>query len=195
MAAEDGRHKRSEASRRKIIAAMVALVGEGDPAPAAEKIAARAGVGLRTVFRQFADMEAIYAGMAERLADEYRNWLDPFTATDWRGQLAEMIERRLETYERLMPYKRAADAHRHASATIQQRHAVVVATMRARLQGLLPPAIAGDEIGLETIDLMLSFETWQRLRLDQGLPVPRARMVVESAVARVLASHQEEPAA
>ena len=186
MAAEDGRRKRSEASRRKIVEAMVALVGEGDPAPAAEQIAARAGVGLRTVFRQFADMEAIYAGMAERLAREYQDWLDPFVAAGWRGQLDEMLARRLETYERLMPYKRAADAHRHASATIQQNHAGILATMRERLVGLLPPAIAGDAVLLEAIDLLLSFETWQRLRLDQTLPPENARAVVSGAIARLL---------
>lgn len=190
---EDGRRKRSAASRRKIIEAMVALVGEGDPAPAAEQIAARAGVGLRTVFRQFADMEAIYAGMAERLSREYQNWLDPFEATDWRGRLGEMIDRRLETYERLMPYKRAADAHRHASGTIQQRHAAILTTLRERLERLLPSAIAGDRIGLETIDLMLSFETWQRLRIDQNLSPANARAVVEQAIARLLESPCEEP--
>lgn len=186
MAAEDGRRKRSETSRRRIVEAMVALVGEGDPAPAAEQIAARAGVGLRTVFRQFADMEAIYAGMAERLAREYQDWLDPFTAADWRGQLDEMLARRLDTYERLMPYKRAADAHRHASATIQRNHAGILATMRERLVGLLPPAIAGDAVLLEAIDLLLSFETWQRLRLDQNLPPENARAVVSGAIARLL---------
>ena len=186
MAAEDGRRKRSEASRRKIVEAMVALVGEGDPAPAAEQIAARAGVGLRTVFRQFADMEAIYAGMAERLSREYQDWLDPFVAANWRGQLDEMLARRLESYERLMPYKRAADAHRHASATIQQNHAGILATMRERLVGLLPPAIAGDAVLLEAIDLLLSFETWQRLRLDQTLPPENARAVVSGAIARLL---------
>ncbi|WP_298670560.1 hypothetical protein [uncultured Sphingomonas sp.] len=186
MAGEDGRRKRSEESRRKIIEALVALVGEGHVTPAAEQIAARAGVGLRTVFRQFADMEAIYAGMAQRMAREYHNWLDPFTAPDWRGQLGEMLDRRLETYERLMPYKRAADVHRHASAAIQQRHAGVLAAMRGRLVGLLPAAIVADAIRLETIDLLLSFETWQRLRIDQQLPPALARDVVSSGVARLL---------
>ncbi|WEK44025.1 MAG: TetR/AcrR family transcriptional regulator [Candidatus Sphingomonas colombiensis] len=192
MAAEDGRRKRSEESRRRIIEAMVALVGEGHVTPAAEQIAARAGVGLRTVFRQFADMEAIYAGMAQRMAREYQNWLDPFTAPDWRGQLDEMLERRLETYERLMPYKRAADVHRHASETIQRHHAGVLATMRERLVGLLPAPIAADAVRLETIDLLLSFETWQRLRLDQHLSPALARDVVSRGITRLLPQREED---
>lgn len=183
----DGRRKRSEASREKLVAAMLALVGEGQVTPSAEAVAARAGVGLRTVFRHFDDMEALYAGMAARLAADYAYWLDPFAAEDWRGQLAEMIARRLDTYERLMPFKRAADAHRHASPTIQRNHRETLSVMRQRLLGLLPAAIGEDPVRRETIDLMLSFETWQRLRLDQGLSPEEARRVVEAAVENLVA--------
>lgn len=183
----DGRRRRSEASREKLVAAMLELVREGEVTPSAEAVAARAGVGLRTVFRQFEDMEALYAGMALRLGAEYADWLDPFVAADWRGQLAEMTARRLSTYERLIPFKRAADAHRHVSPTIQHNHRQTLACMRQRLVSLLPPDVAGDPIRRETIDLMLSFETWLRLRLDQGLSPDEARGVVEAAVARLAA--------
>ncbi|WBH17603.1 TetR/AcrR family transcriptional regulator [Sphingomonas radiodurans] len=183
----DGRRKRSEVSREKLIAAMIDLVGEGHVTPSADLVADRAGVGLRTVFRHFADMEALYVGMSAQLAGQYAGWLDPFTASDWRGQLSEMMIRRVDTYERLMPYKRAADAHRHASATIQRNHAEILATMRERLLALLPSAIAQDVVRRETIDLMLSFETWQRLRVDQQLPAATARAVVAAAIAGLTA--------
>lgn len=183
----DGRRKRSEVSREKLVEAMLALVGEGHVAPSAEAVAARAGIGLRTVFRHFADMEALYAGMALRLTGYFSDWLDPFAAPDWRGKLDEMTARRLDTYERLMPFKRAADAHRHASSTIQHHHASMLAAMRQRLFGLLPAEIAEDMVRRETIDLMLSFETWQRLRLDQGLAPDSARAVVRAAIDRLAA--------
>lgn len=172
---------------------MVALVGEGHLTPAAEQVAAKAGVGLRTVFRHFSDMESLYAGMAERLAGEYRDWQAPFAADDWRGQLIEMRDRRLGTYERLMPYKRAADVHRHASLTIQRTHAATLATMRARLEQLLPAAIVADPVTLETLDLMLSFEVWQRLRLDQGLSSDAARAVIARAIERLTAGVSDQP--
>ena len=184
-ATTDGRRKRSEASREKLVAAMLALVGEGEVAPSAEAVAARAGVGLRTVFRHFADMEALYAGMAAKLAASYAHWLDPFTAPGWRAQLDEMATRRLDTYEKLMPYKRAADVHRHGSPTIQRNYSATLAAMRARLVALLPPALATDPVRRETIDLMLSFETWQRLRLDQELSAADARVVVLAAIERL----------
>ena len=109
----DGRRRRSENSRNRIVAAMLDLVAEGRITPSAEEVASRAGVGLRTVFRHFTDMESLYAAMTGRLAEHYEMWLIPFDSTDWQGQLAEAIERRTATYERLLPFKRAGDAHRH----------------------------------------------------------------------------------
>ena len=56
----DGRRLRSIDSRARIVKAMLALIEEGDMAPGAEAVAARAEVGLRTVFRHFKDMESLY---------------------------------------------------------------------------------------------------------------------------------------
>ena len=43
----DGRRERSRSSRSKIVAAMLDLVGKGDVAPSAARVAEVAGVGLR----------------------------------------------------------------------------------------------------------------------------------------------------
>ncbi|MEO8374286.1 MAG: hypothetical protein ABI471_03615, partial [Sphingomonas bacterium] len=53
----DGRRRRSETSRDKIVEAMLAIVAEGQITPSAEQVALRAEVGLRSVFRHFKDME------------------------------------------------------------------------------------------------------------------------------------------
>ncbi|MBB6228463.1 AcrR family transcriptional regulator [Polymorphobacter multimanifer] len=167
--------------------AMLALVGEGHVAPSAEDVAARAGVGLRTVFRLFKDMESLYAEMTLAVARRFEAMAAPFASREWREQLAEMTERRLTTYEMLMPFKRAGDAHRHASATLQAHYASTLAVMRARLRGLLPAAIAGDPLRFEALDLWLSFDAWERLRGEQGLEAAAARAVVEAQIARLAA--------
>ncbi len=182
----DGRRRRSETSRDKIVAAMLQLVAEGQITPSADQVAARAAVGLRSVFRHFKDMESLYAAMTARLSRQYEMWLVPFEASDWRGQLRETIARRLGTYERLMPFKRAADAHRHESAAIQTEHARTLALMRARLKSVLPDQIAADELVFEAIDLLLSFETWQRLRMEQGLSAERAAALITAQVDRLV---------
>lgn len=182
----DGRRRRSESSRDKIVAAMLALVAEGQITPSADQVATRAAVGLRSVFRHFKDMESLYAEMTARLSRQYEMWLVPFESTDWRGQLAETIERRVTTYEKLMPFKRAADAHRHESAAMQAEHARTLGLMRARLRSVLPDAITGDEQAFETLDLLLSVETWQRLRMEQRLSARKARALITAQVDRLI---------
>lgn len=166
---------------------MLDLVAEGAVSPSADAVAARAGVGLRSVFRHFRDMESLSAEMTARLARQYEVWLVPLTAADWRGQIAEMLDRRLTTYERLLPFKRAADAHRHQSAAIRAEHDRVRAVMRARLESILPPGRAADRLHVETLDMLLSFDVWQRLRSEQMLDAATARALIERQVTVLIA--------
>ena len=46
--------------------------------------------------------------------------------------------------------------------------------------------MVADRERLETLDLLLSWESWARLRREQGLSPVQARKVLESAVGRVL---------
>lgn len=175
----DGRRRRSEQSRDRIVAAMMALVEEGKLTPGAEDVAERAEVGLRSVFRHFKDMDSLYAEMAARLAAEYLPAMAPFQSADWRGQLFESLDRRIVIFERMLPFKRAADAHRHKSLVIQNNHAATAQLMRARLLDLLPPHLQTDRAAFETLDFLLSIDSWQRLRSEQGLTASRARDVIE----------------
>jgi AcrR family transcriptional regulator len=179
----DGRRRRSQASRDRIVAAMLALVEGGALTPSAEDVASRAEVGLRSVFRHFRDMESLYGEMVSQLAQGYMASLMPFRTSDWREQLAELLERRVEVFERLLPFKRAADAHRHESVTIQATHAASLQMLRQRLQGLLPKAMTADPLMFETLDMLLSLETWQRLRMEQKLPIETSRAIVKKQVA------------
>ncbi|QYE34625.1 TetR/AcrR family transcriptional regulator [Polymorphobacter sp. PAMC 29334] len=186
--ATDGRHRRSERSRDSIVTAMLDLVAAGAISPSAEEVAARAGVGLRSVFRHFRDMESLFQAMQMRLAQIYQVWLIPFSAVGWRGQLDELIDRRLSTYEQLLPYMRAADVHRHRSASIYEEHGRIRTVMRARLAMVVDNAFVDDADGFEALDLLVSPETWQRLRLVQALSPENARRIIERQVERVLSA-------
>lgn len=182
----DGRRRRSQQSRDRIIAAMMALVEEGQISPIAEQVAERAQVGLRSVFRHFKDMDSLFAEMAVRLSRHYQPALAPFVSPDWRGRLGEVVERRVTAYEVLLPYKRAADAHRHASPAIQSNYVQTGQLLRNRLKSLLPPHLESDSNALETLDFLLSMESWQRLRLDQKLSVDTARVIIEAQIKSVV---------
>ena len=53
----DGRRQRSQRSREKILRAYWELMLAGDMSPSAAAIAEHAGVGLRSVFRHFEDLD------------------------------------------------------------------------------------------------------------------------------------------
>jgi len=184
----DGRRRRSQDSRARIVAAMLELVHAGDINPGAEQVASRANVGLRTVFRHFSDMESLYAEMAQAIETEVRKMIDtPFAADGWRERMVELIARRSAVYERIGPFRRAADVHRHQSRFLQQAHERLNAISRELLKREMPPEQARDLTLVETLDFLLSFETWNRLRRDQDLTPRRAREVLEQAVRRTVA--------
>ena len=67
----DGRRQRSERSQTAIIEAALALMDEGSLVPTAQQIADRAGVGIRSFFRHFADMDSLFLAADEMLISSY----------------------------------------------------------------------------------------------------------------------------
>lgn len=175
----DGRRVRGHENRRKIIEAMLAIISEGTLSPSAEEVATRASVGLRTVFRHFDDMDSLYRELSEVMAGE----LMPIAAAPmpeggWREKLAELAMRRSRVFERMMPFKVAADVHRHRSKYLLDEHAQLNVIQRTILCDALSPVLNLEGPTLEALDLLLSFDVWRRLRQDQKLSVAEARNTV-----------------
>ena len=185
--AADGRRRRSQDSRARIVTALLELVAEGSVSPGAEAVAARAGVGLRTVFRHFSDMDGLYREMAAHVEQAFLQGLSqPLAATDWRERVLEMLHRRITVYEKIAPFRRAGDAHRHRSAFITGNQARFAAVTREMLDRHLPAEARRDPQLIEALDLLLSFEAWNRLRQEQRLSTRRAAELLEALVRRQL---------
>ena len=183
----DGRRKRSEDSRARIVAAMLELVHAGEMAPGAEQVAAHAGVGLRTVFRHFNDMDSLYREMAAAIEAEIMEVVaKPLKGETWRERLNDMVARRAGAFEKMAPYQLAAAVHRHRSRYLKDGHDRFTSTGRAYLLAILPKDVAAKPALLESLDLLLSFEVWSRLRREQNLTARRARSVVEEMVSKLL---------
>lgn len=179
----DGRRRRSQDSRARIVQAMLELVREGDPSPSAELVATRADVGLRTVFRHFKDLESLYREMSAVIETELMALVQtPFKGATWRERVLELVERRGWAYERIGPFKRASEAHRHHSPALALDNAKMVEISREILRQQMPPELAKDRIRFEAIDLMLSFDAWARLRRDQELSPRRATEVLQTVI-------------
>jgi AcrR family transcriptional regulator len=179
----DGRALRSERSRRAIHEALFALVGEGVLQPTAQQLADRAGVGIRTVFRHFEDMESLLAEIDARVSAEAAPL---FGAPIPKGSLEErargLVARRAELFERIAPYKRSGSLQRWRSPFLRGRHAALVRELRAALLRWLPELEGAPPDLVEALDLATSFEAWDRLRSEQRLGRERARAALERIV-------------
>ena len=184
----DGRRRRGQDNRARIVAAMMEIIHAGQVAPSAELVAERADVGLRTVFRHFQDMDSLYREIGAVVGRKVRAILDaPLAAEAWPERLIETVARRGEAFETIAPFKRAADVFRHRSKYLGSDYAGLVVELRNILTQELPPEILRDKARVEALDMLLSFEAWSRLRREEDLSVKRAQEVLEAAVRRLIA--------
>jgi AcrR family transcriptional regulator len=175
----DGRIKRGEDNRKRISKAFLELLRAGVPSPTAELVAEKAGVGLRSVFRHFDDMETLFREIGEAIEAEVEPiWNVPFKGMTWQTRMGEMIERRSEVFERITPFRIASMIHRHTSRFLDQRQQRFSGEQRALLEAILPASILKDAARLEGLDLVLSIDSWLRLRREQNLDVTEAKAVI-----------------
>jgi AcrR family transcriptional regulator len=183
----DGRRRRGQNNRARIVTAMLEIIRTGDMSPSADQVAARADVGLRTVFRHFKDMDSLYSEMSIAIEDELRAVVvTPFRSTDWKDRVIELVDRRAFAFEKIAPFKHASEAYRHRSRFLDQDSGKLVMVLRQILVGELRPPLVDDPLKVETLDLLLSFEAWSRLRREQGLSIETASQVLRAAVRRIL---------
>jgi AcrR family transcriptional regulator len=183
----DGRRRRGQDNRARIVAAMLEIVQAGEVSPSAEQVAVRADVGLRTVFRHFQDMDSLYREMSAVIEGELRAMAaTPFKADNWKGRVLELIERRSVGFEKIAPFQRASAVSRHRSKFLAADHEQLTVVSREIVKLQLSAEAAQDQLLVEALDLLLSFETWSRLRVEQRLSPKRTREVLEMAIRRLL---------
>lgn len=180
--AADGRVRRAQRSGQAIVEALMELVGSGVLEPTAQQVAERAGVGIRTVFRRFSDMESLFAEMDARLQAEA---VPILVGGRPDGSLTErvrgLIRQRVAFFERIAPYKRSGNRKRWRSPFLRERHALLGRALRADLVRWLPELERASAATMDALDLVTSFEAWDQLRSEQGLGTGRAQAAVERA--------------
>jgi AcrR family transcriptional regulator len=171
----DGRIQRSLRSRQRILDAMVELVEEGELQPTGQQVADRAGVGLRSVFRHFEDMETLYAELRERVERELRPQLE---GAPIEGTLEERIQgfarARSRIFERIAMFQRSERIQRWHSPVLQDSHTQFLKEQRAGLLGALPEVAEAPAELRQVLEVATAFEFWDLLRTDQGLGAARA---------------------
>lgn len=183
----DGRALRGARNRERIVEALLELVREGELLPTAEQVSQRAGVGTRTVFRHFDDMESLNSEVQAAIKLEIDPLLtEPRSTGSLEQRTRAMIRRRIAIFERIAPFMRSGDIQRWNTPFSQRNHAEDTRRLRADLLKWLPELVDADDDRLEALDLFTSFEAWNRLRVDQRLGRDRTQEVIEAAALAIL---------
>jgi AcrR family transcriptional regulator len=169
MTVTDGRVTRGTRNREALVDALLACYEAGALRPSAAEVAARAGVSVRSVHNHFADVEALRAEVAHRQFQRFAAFIGPAASVE------ELVDQRVALWEAITPVRRAALLSVHDSPTIARNLARADRLMRRHLE----QTFAG--VGAETLDamdLVTSWDAWNRLRTAQGFSVTRARRIV-----------------
>jgi len=171
--------------------AFFALIGEGVVTPTAQQIAERASVGIRTVFRHFSEMETLFAELDERIRREAAPYLDcePEPGST-RERASQVVRARIRCFERIAPYLRSTRANRWRSTFLEASYNRFVLDQRANLHRWLPELAAAPQAQVDAVELATSFESWDRLRTEQGLSKPRAQAALEQIVLSTLRNEE-----
>ena len=168
--APDGRRLRSERSRLAIIEAGLALQSEGVLVPTAQQISDRAGVGIRSFFRHFEDMAALFEAVDEHIRDSYEAL---FLGGDRDGTLEERIDHAVERYahgyESVSNIILGTQAQLWRYDVLRKNYARNQRGLRKDLDNSLPELKSLPRDTRESIDAIASFEMWHRLRYHQGM--------------------------
>ena len=184
----DGRKQRSARSRDKIKTSILTLIRAGIYSPRAIDISEHSGLSMRTVFRHIDDMESLLREIAGDVQKEVLpRFLQPYTATDWRGQLDEHIARRVAVWEDILPIRMSASLSRFRSKFLLEEYQQVLELERAGLRSVLPDSIRGDEVLFRALNEVTGVGCWLNLRMDQELSPNAAEAVVRRTVDALIA--------
>jgi AcrR family transcriptional regulator len=187
--ATDGRRLRSERSRQAIMDAMLGLVEEGILVPTAQQVSERAGVGIRSVFRHFSDMESLFATADARIRERYHGL---FAGGDREGSLEERllhaVEQRALAYDAVGNHLLTTKAQLWRYSVLREQYARLQRQLRKDFDDWLPELkrLATDE--RELVDAVASFEYWHRLREQQGLNKKTIVRLTTQLLYRIIAS-------
>jgi AcrR family transcriptional regulator len=189
----DLRSPRAERSRSALLDALEALVREGEPAPSAKAIAARAGLSTRSLFAHFPSLEELHRAMAERVTAQVVGLLHPVDPTaPLAARVVDVCEQRARVNEAIGPIRRAAALQRPTSPALREAREHSRQASTAQVERVFATDLAALDDGsrrrrVALIDAVLSGETWEQLSAGHGLASEEAVLALSEAVLALVA--------
>jgi AcrR family transcriptional regulator len=183
-----------------MIDAWLRLIDEGDLAPTGKGVAARAGIGLRTVFQHFGEMNELHWAAAETFFDRLAA-RTVFVPADlpFDERVETLVLNLTDAFEAMTAVRRACERQEWLSAEIHeliQRWEQTNADDTARVFRRELNAIPGEarvhrELAITSV---LSWSMWNQMRERRGLTAEQARAVVVTALSTLINVCDRTPA-
>lgn len=186
VAKPDGRVQRSIRTRSKIAEAVLDLVATGVLEPTAEAVAAHAGVGYRTVFRHFEDMDSLFDELNARIAQTVVAGL-PDLAPDGpvERRIVDFVDRRVTVFEAITNYHLSGNIRHHSVPSLQRARSNFASLLRRQQAKYLPESTATPELAA-LVELLSTIDAWVRLRHLQQFDVAAAQRIVIAGITALL---------
>ena len=161
----DGRFARSQKTKDDIVKALLKLLKD-TPFPTAEQVAKESKIGLRTVYRQFKDMESIYLSLHEEclysLKQMFKNEIDIEKSFEERIYLA--ISERLAIYSEYESLFIATISNAARLPILVDQVAASYQIMRERFIKIVPEIKNLSTIKSDLLFTRFHFPSWFSLR-------------------------------
>lgn len=165
----DGRILRSQKSQSVILNALIKLINTGNYYPTAEEVAKESGIAIRTVFRQFDDMESLLMKVDELINHKLINDEKEIKLNSpLIARLELIIEERLHYYNKYENIMIATITQLPKYKILQKKYPEYQRLLRKRTEDIIPEILTLKSNNQELLDATLSFGFYQRLKF-QGL--------------------------
>ncbi len=179
----DGRKQRTNDTRQKIIKAMLQLILEGNITPNAEQVAAKAEVGLRTVFRRFNEMEILFRELAGEIHRTFMpEFSKPILGDTWQEKLFDVLERKMVIYDKVRPFRNAAYYHMQTSDYLRNDIKRWDKAEKTILEIVLPFQEKDNRVLFGALSVCSGYSSWHSLHVDHGLSKKQTLEAIKTMV-------------
>ena len=189
----DGRAARSHRSRRAIVDAMRALHAEGDLRPTAPRVAERAGVSLRTVWQQFADMETLLVEANRRDNEIVRSLMRPIDPDQpLTARVALFTGQRARILEQMTASWRAARLFEPFSPELARNKVRTLAIAKSDLEAIFAAELtelsgAKRQQLTDSLHALSIWSFWESMRTELRLDRDQAEVLLRATFTALLA--------
>ena len=164
MTKKDGRNLRSINSQKLIVDACIKLFKAGNLEPTAQQVADESGVGIRTVFRQFDEMENVFKSVDAVLSKDYDFEVRYDPSSSFDARLQSTISHMNAGYEKhkLIMFMTVSKMWKYEF--LRKNYLMYQDLIKSKTEEILPEVLSFDTESRHLFHASLSFAMWTRLQ-------------------------------